>query len=45
LTPDLLARITQTEDSATEHREYWLVEADEEMHMDLERALGWPQVR
>jgi predicted transposase YbfD/YdcC len=28
-----------------EHREYWWVEADEEMRMYLERELGWPQVR
>ena len=28
-----------------ENREYWWVEADEEMRMYLERELGWPQVR
>jgi hypothetical protein len=28
-----------------EHREYWWVEADQEMRMYLERELGWPQVR
>jgi len=45
LLQDLLARVTQTEESATEHREYWWVEADEEMRMYLERELGWLQVR